>query len=232
MGSERLDHQPPYRRRVNTVFQSYALFPHLTVEENVAYGLRVAKRPEAEIAQRVAEALDKVKMTAHAKSKPSKISGGQQQRVALRPRPREPSAPAPARRTTLRPGRQPAPPDAGRIEIAAARSRHRVRLRHARSGRSHGHVRPHRAPAFRRTRTGGDSRGKFTAARPPPMSPSSSATPIFLRLKFAAELCTARACHGQLPFPTARRSSLCVPSMFVWRMFAGASRRWKCRSGQ
>ncbi len=83
MGPERLDHQPPYRRRVNTVFQSYALFPHLTVEQNVAYGLRVAKRPEAEITQRVAEALDKVKMTAHAKSKPSKISGGQQQRVAL-----------------------------------------------------------------------------------------------------------------------------------------------------
>src|SRR5579862_414775 len=83
MGSERLDHQPPYRRRVNTVFQHYALFPHLTVEQNVAYGLRVAKRPGPEIAQRVAEALDKVKMTAHAKSKPSKISGGQQQRVAL-----------------------------------------------------------------------------------------------------------------------------------------------------
>jgi spermidine/putrescine ABC transporter ATP-binding subunit len=83
MGPERLDQQPPYRRRVNTVFQSYALFPHLTVEENVAYGLRVAKRPEAEITQRVAEALDKVKMTAFAKSKPSKISGGQQQRIAL-----------------------------------------------------------------------------------------------------------------------------------------------------
>jgi ABC-type Fe3+/spermidine/putrescine transport system ATPase subunit len=83
MGSERLDLQPPYRRRVNTVFQNYALFPHLTVEDNVGYGLRVAKRPQAEIAQRVAEALEKVKMSAHAKSKPSKISGGQQQRVAL-----------------------------------------------------------------------------------------------------------------------------------------------------
>jgi spermidine/putrescine ABC transporter ATP-binding subunit len=83
MGTERLDPQPPYRRRVNTVFQNYALFPHLTVEQNVAYGLRVAKRPNAEIQQRVAEALDKVKMTAHANKKPSKISGGQQQRVAL-----------------------------------------------------------------------------------------------------------------------------------------------------
>jgi ABC-type Fe3+/spermidine/putrescine transport system ATPase subunit len=65
------------------VFQSYALFPHLTVEENVGYGLHVAKRPAAEITQRVAEALEKVKMSAHAKAKPSKISGGQQQRVAL-----------------------------------------------------------------------------------------------------------------------------------------------------
>jgi spermidine/putrescine ABC transporter ATP-binding subunit len=83
MGAERLDAQPPYRRRVNTVFQNYALFPHLTVEQNVAYGLRAAKRPNAEIAQRVAEALEKVKMTAHANKKPSKISGGQQQRVAL-----------------------------------------------------------------------------------------------------------------------------------------------------
>jgi ABC-type Fe3+/spermidine/putrescine transport system ATPase subunit len=53
------------------------------VEQNVAYGLRVAKRPEAEIASRVSEALEKVKMSAHAKSKPSKISGGQQQRIAL-----------------------------------------------------------------------------------------------------------------------------------------------------
>src|SRR5215472_6519393 len=83
MGGERLDAQPPYRRRVNTVFQHYALFPHLTVEQNVAYGLRVAKRPQAEIRQRVADVLHKVKMSAHATKKPSKISGGQQQRVAL-----------------------------------------------------------------------------------------------------------------------------------------------------
>jgi ABC-type Fe3+/spermidine/putrescine transport system ATPase subunit len=83
MGEERLDRQPPYRRRVNTVFQHYALFPHLTVEENVAYGPRVAKRPATEIAARVSEALEKVKMISFAKTKPSKISGGQQQRVAL-----------------------------------------------------------------------------------------------------------------------------------------------------
>ena len=83
MAGERLDSLPPYRRRVNTVFQHYALFPHLTVAENVAYGLRVAKRPNQEIASRVDEALAMVKMSAYASSKPAKISGGQQQRVAL-----------------------------------------------------------------------------------------------------------------------------------------------------
>jgi spermidine/putrescine ABC transporter ATP-binding subunit len=83
MSGERLDQQPPYRRRVNTVFQHYALFPHMTVEQNVGYGLQIAKRPTAEIESRVKEALAKVKMSAYAKSKPSKISGGQQQRIAL-----------------------------------------------------------------------------------------------------------------------------------------------------
>jgi spermidine/putrescine ABC transporter ATP-binding subunit len=83
MEGERLDVLPPYRRRVNTVFQHYALFPHLTVEENVGYGLRVAKLPKSEIVARVSEALAMVKMTAFAGSKPAKISGGQQQRIAL-----------------------------------------------------------------------------------------------------------------------------------------------------
>jgi len=83
MEGERLDVLPPYRRRVNTVFQHYALFPHLSVEQNVGYGLQVAKLPKEEIATRVQEALAMVKMTAYAKSKPAKISGGQQQRIAL-----------------------------------------------------------------------------------------------------------------------------------------------------
>ncbi len=83
MGGERLDRLPPYRRRVNTVFQHYALFPHLTVEQNVGYGLQVAKKPAPEISSRVEQALARVKMTSFAQAKPSKISGGQQQRVAL-----------------------------------------------------------------------------------------------------------------------------------------------------
>jgi ABC-type Fe3+/spermidine/putrescine transport system ATPase subunit len=83
MGGERLDNLPPYRRRVNTVFQHYALFPHLTVEENVGYGLKITGLPKQEVATRVEQALAMVKMTAYAASKPAKISGGQQQRVAL-----------------------------------------------------------------------------------------------------------------------------------------------------
>ncbi len=74
---------PPYKRDVNTVFQQYALFPHMTVAENVAYGLRQKRTPKAEIAGRVAEALDMVKMSKLADRKPKQMSGGQQQRVAV-----------------------------------------------------------------------------------------------------------------------------------------------------
>jgi len=83
MSGQRLDTLPPYKRRVNTVFQHYALFPHLSVRENVAYGLRVKKTSATEIGGRVDEALRMVKMQEFAASRPSKLSGGQQQRVAL-----------------------------------------------------------------------------------------------------------------------------------------------------
>jgi spermidine/putrescine transport system ATP-binding protein len=74
---------PPHKRDVNTVFQAYALFPHMTVSENVAYGLRQRGVGKAEMGQRVAEALDMVKMRPLAERKPKQLSGGQQQRVAL-----------------------------------------------------------------------------------------------------------------------------------------------------
>ncbi len=74
---------PPYKRPVNTVFQSYALFPHMTVAENVAYGLRQKRVPRAEIGQRVRDALDMARMGGFADRSPQKLSGGQQQRVAL-----------------------------------------------------------------------------------------------------------------------------------------------------
>ncbi len=83
MGGSRLDTLPPYKRRVNTVFQHYALFPHLSVADNVAYGLRVTSAPAAEIPSRVDAALRMVKMQEYAGARPSRLSGGQQQRIAL-----------------------------------------------------------------------------------------------------------------------------------------------------
>jgi len=74
---------PPHRRNVNTVFQSYALFPFLDVFDNVAFGLRHRRLPKDEIGKQVHEALDLVQMTEYAKRRPGALSGGQQQRVAL-----------------------------------------------------------------------------------------------------------------------------------------------------
>jgi len=83
MEGERLDQLPPYERRVNTVFQSYALFPHLSVFENIAYGLRAQGVSKAEIPARVEQALEMVRMGEFRHAAPTKLSGGQQQRVAL-----------------------------------------------------------------------------------------------------------------------------------------------------
>ena len=74
---------PPYDRAVNTVFQDYALFPHMTVGENVAYGMRVAKVAKAERTRRAEEALEMVRLPGYSERKPAALSGGQRQRVAL-----------------------------------------------------------------------------------------------------------------------------------------------------
>lgn len=74
---------PAENRPVNTVFQSYALFPHMTVFDNVAFGLRMSKVPKAEIESRVMEALEMVRLGDFARRKPNQLSGGQQQRVAI-----------------------------------------------------------------------------------------------------------------------------------------------------
>jgi putative spermidine/putrescine transport system ATP-binding protein len=75
--------QPPYERDVNTVFQDYALFPHMSVGENVEYGLRIAKVDAAERRRRAAEALELVRLDSYEKRRPGQLSGGQRQRVAL-----------------------------------------------------------------------------------------------------------------------------------------------------
>src|SRR4051812_19217424 len=83
LGGEDVTHVPPNRRDVNTVFQDYALFPHMTVGENVGYGLRVNKVAKGERVRRADEALEMVRLTGYGERKPAQLSGGQRQRVAL-----------------------------------------------------------------------------------------------------------------------------------------------------
>ena len=80
---EDVSHTPPHKRNVNTVFQQYALFPHMSVFDNVAFGPRSKKLPEAEVKTRVSEMLDVVRLGDFAQRRPAQLSGGQQQRVAL-----------------------------------------------------------------------------------------------------------------------------------------------------
>ena len=82
-GEKRINELPPYKRHVNTIFQRYALFPHLNVYENIAFGLRVKGMKEAEIKNRVTEMLELVNLTGLEKRKIDTLSGGQQQRVAI-----------------------------------------------------------------------------------------------------------------------------------------------------
>ncbi len=80
---EEIQDQPPNKRNVNMVFQNYALFPHLSVFDNVAFGLQVKRRPRDEVETRVREALEMVQLPGLERRKPAQLSGGQQQRVAL-----------------------------------------------------------------------------------------------------------------------------------------------------
>lgn len=80
---ERVEDKEPFERNVNTVFQSYALFPHKTIYDNIAYGLKMKKVPKTEIKERVTEMMDMVQLSGFEKRYPSQLSGGQKQRVAI-----------------------------------------------------------------------------------------------------------------------------------------------------
>ena len=134
---------PPFRRDLGLVFQDYALFPHMTVAENVGFGLRMRRLPREEIARRVAEALDLVQMSGLGERRPSQLSGGQRQRVAL------------ARALVIRPAMLLLDEPLSNLDLklreemrvrdlrAAATARHRDGVRHARPGRGADHVGPH-----------------------------------------------------------------------------------------
>ena len=121
---------PPYKRNVNTVFQDYALFPHMTVGENVAYGLMIKGVPKAEREAKAKAALAMVKLGGYEGRRPAQLSGGQRQRVALaRALVNGPEGAAP-RRAARRARPQAQGADAGGAEGAAEAARHHLRLRH------------------------------------------------------------------------------------------------------
>ena len=116
MGGERLDRIPAHRRQVNTVFQSYAIFPHLSVFENVAYGLRAKNAPKSEIPERVTKALAMVKMSEFAQAAPAKAERRAATARGAGTRAGESPAGAAARRTAFRAGRQSAKADASELK--------------------------------------------------------------------------------------------------------------------
>ena len=132
---------PPYKRQINTVFQRYALFPHLDVYDNVAFGLKVAKLPKDEVDRRVNEMLEIVSLKGYENRSVDSLSGGQQQRVAIaralvnQPKVLLLDEPLAALDLQLAQGH------ADRAETHPADHRHHVHLCHPRSGGSSFHVR-------------------------------------------------------------------------------------------
>jgi ABC-type taurine transport system ATPase subunit len=124
---------PANRRPVNMVFQQYALFPHMSIYENVAFGLKAKRVPRDEDAARVAELLRVVSLEGYENRKPKQLSGAAARRP--RPRARQPAGCAPARRAARRARREAAKADAARAQAHPARARYDVRLRDARPGR-------------------------------------------------------------------------------------------------
>ena len=121
---------PPHRRPVNTVFQKYALFPHLNVFNNIAFGLKLKKLPAATIEKKVKQALRMVGMTDYEDRDVDSLSGGQQQRVAIA------RASAAPRRASCRPRPENAQGHANGTERDASEAGHHFRIRHPRPGRS------------------------------------------------------------------------------------------------
>ena len=168
---------PAHKRPTNTVFQSYALFPHLNVEANVAFGLKRKGVGKDEIAERVATELRRVGLAAEANRRPAQLSGGHAAARRARPGAGQPAeGPAP-RRAARRPRPEAAQGAAGGAEADPARGRDHLRLRHPRPGGGADDERPDRGHEPRPGRAGRGARGDLRQARRPPSSPASSASP-------------------------------------------------------
>ena len=128
---------PPYKREINTVFQKYALFPHMNVYDNIAFGLTIKKEPKDVIAQKVMRMLRLVSLEDYADRNVTELSGGQQQRIAI--------ARAAARRAARRARPEAAQGDATGAQVHSAGGRHHLHLRHTRPGGGADHVRQDRS---------------------------------------------------------------------------------------
>ncbi len=144
LAGEDVSRLPPYDRPVNTVFQDYALFPHMTVQQNVEYGLMVKKVKKGERQTRAQQALEMVRLARLRRPEAGAALRRSAPARGARPRDREPPEGAPARRAARRPRPQAPTGDADRAEVDPARSRHHVRLRDARPGRGADDVGPAR----------------------------------------------------------------------------------------
>ena len=177
IGERDVTHIPPKDRDIAMVFQNYALYPHMTVADNMGFALKIAGMDKAEIRTRVEEAAKILDLTDYLDRKPKALSGGQRQRVAMgRAIVRQPQCflmdePLSNLDAKLRVQTR------TQIAVAAAPPRHHHRLRHPRPGRGHDHGRPRRAAQGRPAPAGRHPPQPLRPAAPTPSSPASSARP-------------------------------------------------------
>ena len=164
LGDDDVTDLPPFKRATNTVFQNYALFPHLSVYENIAFGLRRRKTPANEVKHQVEFMLDLVELPGLRQSEAEPALGRPAAAHRAGARPREQPAGPPARRAAGRPRPQAAQADAGGAQAHPERDRHHLHLRDARSGRGHDDVGSHRRHAPREDRAARRSGGALRAA--------------------------------------------------------------------
>ena len=167
---------PPNKRDVNTVFQAYALFPHMTVLDNVAYGLKQRKVDKAERRRQAAEALELVRLTGREQAKPRAALGRHAAARRARARARDEAEGAAARRAARRARPQAPQGDADRAQEHPARRRHHVHRGHARPGGGDVDGRSHRRDERRAGSTSSPRRRRSTTVPPRRSSPTSSAT--------------------------------------------------------
>ena len=188
LGDDDVTDRPPFERDVNTVFQDYAIFPHMSVQQNVEYGLRVKKVPREQRRARAAEALATVRLAGV--RRPAAPPAVRRPAAAGRAGagPGQPAQGAPARRAARRARPQAAARDAGRAQADPARGRHHLRLRHARPGGGADDERPDRGVQRGADRAARRPRSSSTSSRPAPSSPASSAPPTCWRATAARTL--------------------------------------------